>query len=336
MTAGKKFKQRVRARSAKTGESYTAALRHFRRASGDAMSEQYLSEQHPSQSPSLRLAVAQTRQREDPRDPDLLRASGAEVRELITRARNAGARLVQFPEGALCFPHKRVLSSRPDRVGPADWSVVDWDTYAAELDATARLAGRLGIWVALPAAHRLSAGHRPHNSLYVIDDHGRVHTRYDERFGSQTKIDFMYTPGTEPVTFEIDGLRIGCALGIEAVHPKSFTDYEAAGCALIIFSTSGQETPAPHPTPFYRNLAVYAGVNGCWISMASTLAGNTAIFGPGNVTPVRITDHPGPALVVAEVDHRTDSKPWLDRLRSGAYDAKMITDDDRSLQRTSF
>lgn len=306
------------------------------------MSEQHLShqagtsERDGSAPPNLRLAVAQTSQREDPRDPELLRASGADIRELVTRAHAAGARLVHFPEGALSFPHKRVMSSLDDRVGPSDWSVVDWGTYAGELDAIARVAGQLGIWVALPAAHRLSAEHRPHNSMYVIDDHGRVHTRYDERFMSETKVNFMYTPGTAPITFEIDGLRIGCALGIEAVHPKSFTEYEALDTDLVLFSTTGGETPAPHPTPFYRNLAVYAEVNGYWISMASTLPGNSAVFGPSQTETVRITDQPGPAVVVAEVERRTDSKPWLDRLRSGIYDAKVINDDKRSLQRTSF
>jgi malic enzyme len=30
----------------------------------------------------------------------------------------------------------------------------------------------------------------------VIDDHGRVVTRYDERMLSSTKVSYMYTPGT--------------------------------------------------------------------------------------------------------------------------------------------
>ncbi|SDT40196.1 Predicted amidohydrolase [Microlunatus soli] len=284
----------------------------------------------------LRLAVAQTEQREDPTDPELLRASGAQLRELITRAHTAGARLVQCPEGALSFPHKRVMSSIPDEVGPAEWSRVDWAAYADELAAVARRAGELGIWVALPAAHRLSDGHRPHNSMYVIDDHGRVHTRYDERFMSETKINFMYTPGTGPVTFEVDGLRVGCALGIEAVHPQSFTDYEQLGVDLVMFSTTGRETPSPLPTPFYRNLDVYSGVNGIWISMASTMPGNSAVFGPDVREPVQIAEQSGTALLVTDVEARTGSTPWLHRLRTGVYDAKQQTEDTRSLQRTSF
>lgn len=286
--------------------------------------------------PKLRLAVAQTNQREDPTDPALLRTSGSEIRGLIARAHADGARLAHFPEGALSAPNKRVMSSVPDQVGPADWSRVDWQAYADELAAIARLAGELGIWVALPAAHRLSDPHRPHNSLYIIDDHGRVHTRYDERFLSQTKINYMYTPGTEPITFEIDGLRIGCALGIEAVHPQSFTDYERLGVDVVIFSTTGRENPSPLPTPFYRNLDVYSGVNGIWIALASTMPGNSAVLGPDVREPVQIAARAEPTLLVTEVEARTGSTPWLHRLRSGVYDANRQADDTRSLQRTSF
>lgn len=336
MTARRRFKQLVRARAAKTGESYTAALRQVRRASAAAADLDRQDAVDQPDRPRLRVAVAQTDQREDPRDTGLLRAAGAEIRALIDQAAGCDARLLHLPEGALCFPHKRVMSSLPDRVGPADWSRVAWEVYAEELAGVAEAAARRGIWVALPAAHRLADGHRPHNSLYVIDDHGRVHTRYDERYGSDTKINYLYTPGTEPIIFEIDGVRIGCTLGIEAVHPQSFIDYERLGVDLVIFSTTGRENPTPHPTPFWRNLAVYAGVNGYPISIASTLPGNSGILPPDDQDPIRITEQPRPALVTGEITARVGATPWLERLRSGVYDQSVISDDARSLQRTTF
>lgn len=291
----------------------------------------------PSTPARLPIAVAQTNQRADPRDPGLLHAGGTEIRELITRARDAGARLVHFPEGALCAPDKRIMSSDPHTVADADWSTTDWTTYAAELTAIGEHAGRLGIWVALPAAHRLSDDHRPHNSLYVIDDHGRIRTRYDERFMSQTKLNFMYTPGTGPITFEVDGLRIGCTIGIEALHPDSYAAYEARDVDLVLFSTTGLETPPPAlPTPFFRNLEVYAGLYGYWISMASTLPGNSGILGPEQRAPLSIPVQDGPALLLGEVEGRSGRTPWLDRLRSGVYDANAVADDTRSLERTAF
>ena len=101
MTANRNLKRRVRARAAKTGESYAAALRHVRpEPQGDVM---------PDVNP-LRLATAQVAVREDPGDSGQVRQSGHDVRELMRQARQAGARIIHFPEGATCSPHKRIMS----------------------------------------------------------------------------------------------------------------------------------------------------------------------------------------------------------------------------------
>jgi predicted amidohydrolase len=55
----------------------------------------------------LRLAVAQTVLRPDPRDAAALRDCGRELRGLMRDAHRAGARLVHFPEGATCSPTAR-------------------------------------------------------------------------------------------------------------------------------------------------------------------------------------------------------------------------------------
>src|ERR1700704_3234551 len=101
MTENGNLKRRVRARAAKTGESYTAALRHVRGSSSkDATPEVK----------SVRLAVAQATLYGDPRNIAELRASGLEMRHLMREARQAGARLVHFPEGTTCSPNKRIMS----------------------------------------------------------------------------------------------------------------------------------------------------------------------------------------------------------------------------------
>jgi hypothetical protein len=76
-----------------------------------------------------------------------------------------------------------------------------------ELNATAALARELKLWTVLGSVHPLTSAHRPHNSLYVISDQGDVMTRYDERLLSNTKLQFMYTPGATAITFEINGVR---------------------------------------------------------------------------------------------------------------------------------
>jgi hypothetical protein len=186
MTANRNLKRRVRARAAKTGESYAAALRHLRpEPQGDVM---------PDVSP-LRLATAQVAVREDPGDSGQVRQSGHDVRELMRQARQGGARIIHFPEGATCSPHKRIMSvTGPAEVGPADWGRADWPALRAELAAIARLAGELRLWTVLGSVHPLTPPHRPHNSMYVISDQGKLATRYDERLLSSTKLSFIAWP----------------------------------------------------------------------------------------------------------------------------------------------
>lgn len=107
----------------------------------------------------------------------------------------------------------------PDEVGPSEWNRFEWDVFREELDRTREQARELGVRAVFGAVHRLSPPHRPHNSLYVVSDRGELVTRYDERLLSNTKISFMYAPGAIPVTFEVDGIRFGCALGMETHFP---------------------------------------------------------------------------------------------------------------------
>ena len=127
MTNNANLKRRVRERAAKTGESYTAARHHLVAPEERAT--------------KMVIAVAQTALRPDPRSRAQLRESGARVRELMAYAEAAGAALVQFPEGALISPEKRIVSSRgPEIVAEADWSGVDRTALRAELDAVAQAA----------------------------------------------------------------------------------------------------------------------------------------------------------------------------------------------------
>ena len=78
MTANRNLKRRVRARAAKTGESYAAALRHIRPPHQEGI---------VSEVNLVRLATAQVAVREDPRDSGQLHQSGRDVRELMRQAR---------------------------------------------------------------------------------------------------------------------------------------------------------------------------------------------------------------------------------------------------------
>src|SRR5690348_12959365 len=110
----------------------------------------------------------------------------------------------------------------------ANW-VIDWGLVRRELECTARLAAELRLWTVVGSGHRLTPPNRPHNSLYVISDEGRLIDRYDKRWCSHTEITGWYTPGFAPLTFDVDGFRFGTALCIEINFPEFFIEYRQLG-----------------------------------------------------------------------------------------------------------
>jgi predicted amidohydrolase len=318
MTTDRHFKSQVRARAAKTGESYTTALRHVR----------------PERGP-LRLAVAGTVLRGDPYDVDELRESGRAVRGLMREARAAGARLVLFPEGALCSPHKRVVSVDRPEVGPAEWDRAAWGVLRAELETTAQLARKLRLWTVLGSLHPLTPPHRPHNSLYVLSDRGTVATRYDERMLSNTKLRYMYTPGSAPVTFTVDGWRFGCALGMDVHFPELFLDYERRDVHGVLFGTHGPG--APDDPVMAVEAAGAAATNSFWVGYAGPAAtvAPSGIADPEGRWVARCSD--AESIAVADLDPGTEAgRPWRRTARDGLYAPHQVADDPRSADRSAL
>jgi predicted amidohydrolase len=329
MTQNGNLKRRVRARAAKTGESYTAALKHIRQPLGEPAVR------------SIRIAVAQTSLFNDPRDIAALHASGAEMRRLMRDAHKAGARLLHFPEGATCWPHKRIMSEiGPRKIGPSDWTRFEWAALREELEATRRLASALNLWAIFGSVHQLTSPHRPHNSLYVISDHGELVTRYDERLLSNTKISFMYSPGKTPVTFEVDGVRFGCAVGMEAHYPEIFIEYEKLNVDCVLFSTAGESTS--NAPACAAEVLGHAASNTYWVSY-STLAPQSPAAPSGIASPdgqwaVQCPMSGLPAIAVTDIktDPESLARPWRRKARSDLCAPHHIEGDPRSDGRKQF
>jgi predicted amidohydrolase len=335
MTANANLKRQVRARAAKTGESYTSALRHFRpNPLGDVMPE----------TKHLKLAVAQSTVCDDPRRSDELRYSGARMRDLMRQARDAGARIVHFPEGATCSPSKWVMSiDGPDQVGVADWTRFEWDVLQQEHQQIAELARELQLWTVFGSVHRLTAPHRPHNSLYVISDQGRVVTRYDERFLSNTKVSFMYAPGSEPVTFEVDGFRFGLALGMECHFPEAFSEYERLDVDGVLFSSVGISTL--DRSIFATESQGHAATNSYWVSYSVSAQDSpfspSGVIAPGGNWLAKCPDDGMPSLVTIDLGESSEvidmavgaARPWRRRARSDIYRPHFVQSDPRSSDR---
>lgn len=295
----------------------------------------------------IALAVAQTTLVDDPRDVAALRAVGAEIRKLMREAAGAGARLVLFPEGAMCAPNKRVMSSVPDEVGPADWSRFEWDVLREELTAVARLAKELRLWTVLGSVHRLTPPNRPHNSLYVISDRGDVVSRYDERWLSKTKVTFMYAPGATTVTFDVDGVRFGCLLGMEVHYPELFAAYERQGVDCVLFATTGPG-PSEQDWQFATEAQGLAAMNSMWVAFAAPASLGpvtpSGLLGPDGTWSARCSPSAAAAVVVGEIDDGAAeveiavryARPWRREARSGMYDKHRVVADPRSEARSAF
>ena len=134
------------------------------------------------------------------------------------------------------------------------------------------------MWVVLGSAHPLTPPHRPHNSLYVISDQGEVVNRYDKRFCSNTEITRFYSPGFEPVVFDVDGYRFGCAICIEVNFPSLFVEYDSLGVDCLLLSAW------PVDSIFFLKARSHAAIHNYWLSLSvpaqSAELMPSAIIGP--------------------------------------------------------
>jgi predicted amidohydrolase len=272
----------------------------------------------------IRIAVAEPTITKDAAE------NGAKVRELMKSAAAGKARLIQFPEGQLSGYPKEQFQ---------DWSEVDFKVVADELEKIKKLAARLKLWVVLGSAHPLTPPNRPHNSLYVISDQGKIVDRYDKQYLSNTEVTRFFSPGFEPIVFDVDGYRFGCALCIEINFPPLFSHYERLGVECLLLSAY------PVDSIFEVKARAYAAINNYWVAMS--LPAQTADLMPsGVIAPdgTYVSTVTAPAeLTIATIDRDdpayagplTQARPWRTTARKGdIYAARRITGDPRSTNHT--
>jgi len=255
----------------------------------------------------LRLAIAQSAVSAD------VQENGRHIRSLMDQAASVGARLVHFPEAALSGYVKSQIKA---------WEHVNWAAVEDEIAETARHAGRLGIWAVVGCNHRLAAPKRPQNSLYVISDQGVIAARYSKRFCSHSEVTSWYTPGDDPVVFNVDGIRFGCAICIEVCFPELFAEYERLGVQCVLLSSASDD-------PIHGLMArAHAATNCYWLSLSTTSACSVGLqsmqAGPDGIDIA--VGSPGTAeLVVGDLDLNSPryeialrrARPWRARARSG-------------------
>jgi predicted amidohydrolase len=257
----------------------------------------------------FRLAIAQSAVTLD------VHKNGATIRAFMAQARDLGAKLIQFPEGALSgYPGDPASKS-----ALADWCV-DWEAIAEEIELVAREAGELGVWVVFGTNSYNGPNRRPNNSLVVVDDSGNVRARYDKRLLSFTEVTDWYTAA---VTFDVDGYRFGCALCIELQYSELFLAYEQLGVDIMLVSSYSDD-------PAFALLAQgHAALNSYWVSLVVPAQYShsvpSGLADPNGDWAGRCPSDAGSELVVVDIDRSDPSvdiavnkrRPWRRVARQG-------------------
>lgn len=258
------------------------------------------------------------------------RINGNKVRELMNEAANDGARLIQFPEGALSGYAKNPIQS---------WDEVDWGIVREELEAIMSLAAQLKLWVVLGSAHPLTPPHWPHNSLYIISDAGQMINRYDKRICSATEVNRFYTPGSDPVVFDVDGFRFGCIICVEINFPQLFMEYDHLGVDCLLLSAY------PVDEIFYIKARAHAAIHNYWLglSVPSECVNlmQSGLIGPDGM-PIKLTTTDEGMVVIEHMNRNAPeldialnkARPWRSSItQDKKYQTRHIND-PRSINRT--
>jgi predicted amidohydrolase len=183
------------------------------------------------------------------------------MQRMIQAAAAQGARVVHFPESALSGYAGTNLKT---------WEGYDWERLGVESEKIRALARDCSVWVLFGSAHRLSEGHLPHNSVYVVDPAGEIVERYDKRFCTQSDLEY-YTPGNRLALFEIEGLRCGVLICHDVRYPELNRKYHSAGvrCLFYSFYNASAQGKKIHTIIMRPSLQAHAANNHMWLSVSN-------------------------------------------------------------------
>lgn len=285
-------------------------------------------------------------------------ANGRWILQHMQDAKEQGANVIHFPEGALSGYAGTDFRS---------FETFDWDLLLTSSEAVLAQARVLEMWVLLGSAHHLTVSHKPHNAVYVIDDGGHIVDRYDKRFcagdASEEAGDLAhYTPGNHFAVFEIGGVRCGVLICHEYRYPELYRQYKRRGVQVVFHSYHAGNIP-PDRWTYMREqvgedywsvnprttlpgitmpatMQAAAANNYLWISCSNSSAQEScwpAFFvRPDGVKTGELTRN-RPGLLLTTVDTEApwydSTRAWRDRAIEGTYHSGTLVEDPRSQDR---
>lgn len=259
----------------------------------------------------------------------------------VKLAKARGAHLVHFPEACLSgYLGVEVKNPRE----------IDWDRVTAAVRDVMAAARQHGVWVVVGCNHRLTGKHRPHNSLYVIDNRGRLVNRYDKMFctGGSTKEGDLrfYSPGESMITFSVRGVKCGLLICHDFRYPELFRNYKKRGVQLMLvsFHNAGMTRDAGDKYRIYVPATIQAAASGNYFAVSANNgtrkhAWPSFVVNAEGVVIDRARAH-RPQVLVNTIDTNQKlydaSAAWRDRCMKGIFHSGTLIRDPRSRNRKTL
>jgi len=263
------------------------------------------------------------------------------VTRQIKLAKAKGAHLVHFSESCLSGYLGVELKSHRQ---------INWDSVTSCMRGVMALAKKHCVWIVIGCNHRLSNNNKPHNSLYVIDDQGRLVNRYDKMFcvGRNTKEGDLrhYSPGESFVTFKVRNVKCWLLICHDYRYPELFRKYKQLGVELMLVSFYNARMNIAD----YDKVIVYVTA-----TLQSAAASNYFAISANNSStkyawPSFVVNAEGlivtkarphrPAILINKIDTKEKlydaSSAWRDRCMKGILHSGTLVKDPRSSNRKSL
>jgi predicted amidohydrolase len=264
-----------------------------------------------------------------------------ETLRLMRKAHEEGADIAHFSECAL---------SGYAGVDIPDSESVDWAKLTAATQDIMALAKELKLWVLLGSTHRLSDGHMPHNSVYVIDSKGRIVNRYDKRFctgtnGRTPTFDLKYySPGNRSCVFKVKGITCAVLICYDYRFPELYRDLKREKVQIVFQSFHNARATVVDDEKYNiwktivpSTMSCRAAENHFWVSANNSTArpsrwGSFAVRPDGWITGQLAVHRTG--VLISEMEMRKDffdaPGPWRASAMNGQLHSGCVVEDSRS------
>lgn len=232
----------------------------------------------------------------------------------------------------------------------------DWELLNRCTQRVMELARQLRVWVILGSSHRLTGRRKPHNSLYIINDRGRIIDRYDKMFCTGDRQQRNgglqhYTSGDHFCVFSIRGIRCGTLICHDFRYDELAREYKRRGVQILFCSYHNGHVSRAHVEKFKHihpvivpaTMQTYAANNFFWISANNTSARYSQwpsfFVRPDGYISGRLRNNVT-GILISTVDTKAKlydaSEHWRDRALKGVYHSGTLVRDKRSTCRTEY